>query len=94
MYCLSGNVWEELREDCLAPEPQVASSLLGQNITPSCFQGTASSACQAMCDDQNGASAEDLEHPSYLNGPHPPAYSGLEILAGYVSTCTTSISSV
>ncbi|CAG13961.1 unnamed protein product [Tetraodon nigroviridis] len=89
---LQGNVWEELQEDCLASDPQVANSLLDPNVTPSCLQATASSVCQTMCENQNGESAEHLEHHSSLKGPHPPAHSGGEILAGYVTTCTTSIS--
>ncbi|TWW77313.1 Forkhead box protein N1 [Takifugu flavidus] len=81
---LQGNVWEELQEDCLASDPQV--------VPPSCLQAPASSICQRMCEDQNGDSAEHLEHHCFLNGPHPAANSRVELLAGYVSTCTTSIS--
>lgn len=92
MCCLSGNVWEELQEDCLACDPHVASNLLDHNVTPSCLQAAASSVCQTMYEDQNGESAEHLEHHSSLNGPLPPAYSGMEILDGFVTTCTTSVS--
>lgn len=91
----SGNLWEELREDSLVSVPQVTtttsfttSALQDHHVQTSCLHLAASPVCRrkAECEDEN------TEQHDCLNGLHPVAYSGVESLAGYLTSCTTSIS--
>ncbi|XP_070685908.1 forkhead box protein N1 [Pempheris klunzingeri] len=81
---LQGNLWEELREDSLISVPHVTTT------TPS----TASALQEirkAEFDDENTGGGRSFEQ--YGCGLHPVVYSGVESLAGYLtSSCTTSIS--
>lgn len=47
---------------------------------------------KAECEDENTSTGRSLEQHGCLNGLHPVVYSGVESLAGYLSSCTTSIS--
>ncbi|XP_047246918.1 forkhead box protein N1 [Girardinichthys multiradiatus] len=99
---LQGNLWEELREDSLVSEPNGPTTtpstfcpLQGRHLQTSCpqaplafsptFEGSAGPRCKAAYED------EDAER-SCWNGLHPVGYSGLESLAGYLTSCTTSVS--
>ncbi|XP_030601106.1 forkhead box protein N1 [Archocentrus centrarchus] len=99
---LQGNLWEELREDSLVMEPQVSTtssaSFVPQDhhiqssclhVTPPVSQ-TAGSRCKAEYED--GEARQHLEQHGCLNGLHPVVYSGVESLAGYLTSCTTSVS--
>ncbi|XP_072248638.1 forkhead box protein N1 [Leuresthes tenuis] len=101
---LQGNLWEELREDSVASEPHVATTtspttvvLPDHHIQSSCLHapplfshmsaGNDSGCCKAAYED------EDTDR-SCWSGLHPVGYSGVESLAGYLTSCTTSVSSV
>ncbi|XP_044059238.1 forkhead box protein N1 isoform X2 [Siniperca chuatsi] len=47
---------------------------------------------KAEYEDENTGSGRNLEQHGCLNGLHPVVYSGVESLAGYLTSCTTSIS--
>uniref|UniRef100_A0A3B3UVS5 Forkhead box N1 n=1 Tax=Poecilia latipinna TaxID=48699 RepID=A0A3B3UVS5_9TELE len=96
---LQGNLWEELRKDSLVSEPHGPATHLStsfpqqdhhqqtsclQTFSPT-FEGNAGPCCKAAYED------EDPDR-SCWNGLHPVGYSGLESLAGYLTSCTTSIS--
>ncbi|XP_032401765.1 forkhead box protein N1 isoform X1 [Xiphophorus hellerii] len=96
---LQGNLWEELRKDSVVSEPHGLATHLStsfpqqdhhqqtsclQAFSPT-FEGNAGPRCKAAYED------EDADR-SCWNGLHPVGYSGLESLAGYLTSCTTSIS--
>ncbi|XP_008293262.1 forkhead box protein N1 [Stegastes partitus] len=103
---LQGNLWEELRDDSLVSESQVTTTtssttfvLQDHHIQTSCLQNTpvcqtsavtAGGRCKAEYEDED--TGGHVEQPGYLNGLHPVVYSGVESLAGYLTSCTTSIS--
>ncbi|XP_032368192.1 forkhead box protein N1 isoform X1 [Etheostoma spectabile] len=103
---LQGNLWEELQEDSLLSDPQFTtttpsstSALRDHSIQTSCLQatppvgqtseGTAFGRRKAEYEDEN--TGRYFEQHGCLNGLHPVAYSGMESLAGYLTSCTTSI---
>uniref|UniRef100_A0A3P9MNH8 Forkhead box N1 n=1 Tax=Oryzias latipes TaxID=8090 RepID=A0A3P9MNH8_ORYLA len=102
---LHGNVWEELRDDSLASESQVATAtspatflLQDHNLPqagfmqlPSSFSHTTASIPAGLCKVEYEDKDSDR---SCWNGLHPVAYSGVESLAGYLTSCTTSLSLV
>lgn len=100
----SGNVWEELRDDSLESESHVATATSSATFllqdhcpqagfmqVPSSFSHNTASIpagrCKAEYEDRN-------TDRSCWNGLHPVAYSGVESLAGYLTSCTTSLSLV
>ncbi|XP_051254158.1 forkhead box protein N1 isoform X2 [Dicentrarchus labrax] len=98
---LQGNLWEELRDDSLVSDPQVTlttpsttSALQDHNIQTSSLQVTLPpvSRRKAEYTDENTDIGRNLEQHGCLNGLHPVVYSGMESLAGYLTSCTTSIS--
>ncbi|XP_035796988.2 forkhead box protein N1 isoform X2 [Amphiprion ocellaris] len=105
---LQGNLWEELRDDSLVSESQVATTtssstsvLQDHRIQTSCLQNTsvcqtsamtAGGRCKVEYEDEETGHGRNAEQPAYLNGRHPVVYSGVESLAGYLTSCTTSIS--
>ncbi|XP_047450501.1 forkhead box protein N1 [Mugil cephalus] len=104
---LQGNLWEELREDSLVLEPQVSNTALSacqhsqdscqlQLITPPLSESSAEAAggqCKAEYEDEEDTgTGRDVGQHGRLNGLHPVVYSGVESLAGYLTSCTTSIS--
>ncbi|XP_017288851.1 forkhead box protein N1 isoform X2 [Kryptolebias marmoratus] len=97
---LQGNLWDELREDSLVSEPHVSTTsstafvLQDHHIQTGCLQvsppfghaaGAPGGCCKAAYEDE-GADR------SYWNGLHPVGCSGMESLAGYLASCTTSVS--
>ncbi|KAF7656648.1 hypothetical protein LDENG_00038230 [Lucifuga dentata] len=74
---LQGNLWEELREDSLASDPQVA---------------TATGRRKGEYEEEKTGSGSNMEQHGCFNGMHPMVYSGVESLAGYLTSCTTSVS--
>ncbi|XP_024133197.1 forkhead box protein N1 isoform X2 [Oryzias melastigma] len=101
---LHGNVWEELRDDSLESESHVATATSSATFllqdhcpqagfmqVPSSFSHNTASIpagrCKAEYEDRN-------TDRSCWNGLHPVAYSGVESLAGYLTSCTTSLSLV
>ncbi|XP_050921583.1 forkhead box protein N1 [Lates calcarifer] len=101
---LQGNMWEELREDSLVSDPHgsTAPALRDPHTQTSCLQVappvsqmselTAVARCKAEYEDEDAGAGRTFEQHSYLNGLHPMVYSGVESLAGYLTSCTTSIS--
>uniref|UniRef100_A0A4W6DNK9 Forkhead box N1 n=1 Tax=Lates calcarifer TaxID=8187 RepID=A0A4W6DNK9_LATCA len=99
-----GNMWEELREDSLVSDPHgsTAPALRDPHTQTSCLQVappvsqmselTAVARCKAEYEDEDAGAGRTFEQHSYLNGLHPMVYSGVESLAGYLTSCTTSIS--
>uniref|UniRef100_A0A3B5M6A4 Forkhead box N1 n=1 Tax=Xiphophorus couchianus TaxID=32473 RepID=A0A3B5M6A4_9TELE len=98
---LQGNLWEELRKDSVVSEPHGLATHLStsfpqqdhhqqtsclQAFSPT-FEGNAGPRCKAAYEDEDADA--DI---SCWNGLHPVGYSGLESLAGYLTSCTTSIS--
>ncbi|XP_026153219.1 forkhead box protein N1 isoform X2 [Mastacembelus armatus] len=105
---LQGNVWEELREDSLVSDPQVTTTTPSSSCAPhdlhmqtSCLQltppvsqtseVTAIGRHKVEYEEEDACSGRNLEHDC-LNGLHPVVYSGVETLATYLTSCTTSIS--
>ncbi|XP_041851783.1 forkhead box protein N1 [Melanotaenia boesemani] len=101
---LQGNLWEELREDSLGSEQNIpattsSATFVSQehHVQTTCVEvpsplshtlvGTAACHCKAGYED------EDTDRNSW-NELHPVGYSGVESLAGYLTSCTTSISLV
>ncbi|KAM4742422.1 forkhead box protein N1 [Anableps anableps] len=99
---LQGNLWEVLRKDSLVSEPHGPTTnpstsfpLQDHHQQTSCpqaplafsptFEGSAGPRCKAAYEDED-------EDRSCWNGLHHVGYSGLESLAGYLTSCTTSIS--
>ncbi|XP_038139898.1 forkhead box protein N1 isoform X2 [Cyprinodon tularosa] len=99
---LQGNLWEELRKDSLVsdlhgPKATTFTSFPLQNhhLQTSChqaplafspsFEGSAGPYCKAGYED------EDADGICW-NGLYPDGYLGLESLAGYLTSCTTSVS--
>ncbi|XP_078102410.1 forkhead box protein N1 isoform X1 [Sander vitreus] len=104
---LQGNLWEELQEDSLLSDPQfttttpsTTSALQDHSVQTSCLQATppvgqtsevtAVGRRKAEYEDENAG--RNFEQHGCLNGLHPVAYSGMESLAGYLTSCTKSIS--
>ncbi|XP_071397510.1 forkhead box protein N1 [Centroberyx affinis] len=96
---LQGNLWEELREDSLSDPLAVSttSALPVSHVQTSSLQAAASvsQTSEMIAIGRRKGEVEDdiigssLEH---INGLHPMVYSGVESLAGYLTSCTTSIS--
>ncbi|XP_073348942.1 forkhead box protein N1 [Pagrus major] len=96
---LQGNLWEELRKDSLVSDPQVttttpSSASALQEVQTSCMQVSPplTGRRKSEYEDENTDSERNVEQNGCLNGLHPVAYSGVESLAGYLTSCTTSIS--
>lgn len=103
-FIFSGNLWEELRKDSLVSDPQVTTTTLSSasalqevensymQVSPP-FTGRRKS-CEYEDEDkdENTDRGQNFEQNGCLNGLHPVVYSGVESLAGYLTSCTTSIS--
>ncbi|XP_005720992.1 forkhead box protein N1 [Pundamilia nyererei] len=103
---LQGNLWEELRVDSLVAEPQVSTSSSatfvpqnhhiqssGLHVVPPISQTSAvvaSGRCEAEYED--GDEGRNVEQHGCFNGLNPVLYSGVESLAGYLTSCTASVS--
>ncbi|KAI4814847.1 hypothetical protein KUCAC02_005030 [Chaenocephalus aceratus] len=93
---LQGYFWEELQEDSLVPDPQVTPTT--SDVQTSCLQPTSpvgqlseeTGVAQRKAEFEDGNT--DRSCDGYLNGLHPAVYSGVESLAGYLTSCTASIS--
>ncbi|XP_041653994.1 forkhead box protein N1 [Cheilinus undulatus] len=96
---LQGNLWEELGEEGLISDTQVTTTTPSTTsaLQRSCLQITPSpasetAACQRKAGFEEGNTAHSDE-PGFLHGLHPGIYSGVENLAGYLtSSCSTPIS--
>lgn len=90
----SGNLWEELQEDSLRSDPQVTIIPQDHRDQSSCLQVTVSPVCwrKAESEDEKADSRWTPEQQNCLTGLHPVVCSGVESLAGYLSSCTTTIS--
>ncbi|XP_037533405.1 forkhead box protein N1 [Nematolebias whitei] len=97
---LQDNLWEELREDSLISDPRVTNTssttfvLQDHHIQTGCPQVS-----PPFCPTSVGAAGgcykvayedEDADR-RYWNGLHPVGYSGIESLAGCLTSCTTSV---
>uniref|UniRef100_I3JN55 Forkhead box N1 n=1 Tax=Oreochromis niloticus TaxID=8128 RepID=I3JN55_ORENI len=80
---LQGNLWEELRVDSLVSEPQVSTSSQTSAVV-------ASGRCEAEYED--GDEGRNVEQHGCFSGLNPVLYSGVESLAGYLTSCTASVS--
>lgn len=95
-----GNLWEELREDNLISDPQVPTTTSSTNSDPQGHHSQTSCLLtpspvtrrKAEYEDENTDGGQNFEQHGYLNGLHPVAYSGVESLAGYLTSCATTIS--
>ncbi|XP_071061272.1 forkhead box protein N1 [Pseudochaenichthys georgianus] len=93
---LQGYIWEELQDDSLVPDPQVTPTT--SDVQTSCLQPTSpvgqlsegTGVAQRKAEFEDGNT--DRSFDGYLNGLHPAVYSGVESLAGYLTSCTASIS--
>ncbi|XP_026227580.1 forkhead box protein N1 [Anabas testudineus] len=82
--------------------PSTTSSLQDGHIQSSCLhimppvshlpQVTSIGRCKAEYEHEDTDSGETSEQRGCLNGLHPVVYSGVESLAAYLTSCTTSIS--
>ncbi|XP_042271348.1 forkhead box protein N1 [Thunnus maccoyii] len=102
---LQGNLWEELQQDSLVSDSQVVSttipsttsSLQDPNVHTSCLQVmppvslTSEVATIGRCkaEYEYEDTGHIFEQHGCLNGLHPVVYSGVESLAGYVTSCTS-----
>nr|XP_019943662.1 PREDICTED: forkhead box protein N1 [Paralichthys olivaceus] len=97
---LQGNLWEELREDALFTDPHVTAASLSTTpvlqepqVQTGCLQVMPPvGRCKAEYEDEDAGGGRSLDQHGCSNGLHPVAYSGVENLAGYLTSCTTSIS--
>uniref|UniRef100_A0A3P8V9P7 Forkhead box N1 n=1 Tax=Cynoglossus semilaevis TaxID=244447 RepID=A0A3P8V9P7_CYNSE len=103
---LQGNIWEEMREDVLVSDPQVSTTTLcGSSVLPDprshnssnlvvrqTSEETTVSACKTEKEDEDAVCGQNLAEDGCVNGLHPVAYSGVENIAGYLTSCTTFIS--
>lgn len=102
-----GNLWEEIREDTLVSDPHVttttpSTTLQDAHIQSSCLhvtppvsqtsEVTSISPCKTDYEYEDTDSEQNLEQHGCLNGLRPVVYSGVESLAAYLTSCTTSIS--
>lgn len=101
-----GNIWEEMREDVLVSDPQVSTTTLcGSSVLPDprshnssnlvvrqTSEETTVSACKTEKEDEDAVCGQNLAEDGCVNGLHPVAYSGVENIAGYLTSCTTFIS--
>lgn len=90
---LSGNLWEELREDSLVSDAQVTtttcfttSALQDHYVQTSCLQAAAPPICQRGEEDRGSDVLRHTAQYDCMNGYHPAPHSG------YVTSCTTSVS--
>ncbi|XP_070762464.1 forkhead box protein N1 [Enoplosus armatus] len=82
--------------------PSTTCALLDHHVQTCCLQVTSPvnqtsevtsvSRRKAEYEDESTGSGRNLEQHGCLNGLHPVVYSGVESLAGYLTSCTTSIS--
>uniref|UniRef100_A0A3Q3X0Z6 Fork-head domain-containing protein n=1 Tax=Mola mola TaxID=94237 RepID=A0A3Q3X0Z6_MOLML len=88
------NLWEELQEDSLRSDPHVTIIPQDHHVQSSCLQVTVSPVCwrKAECEDEKADSRWTSEQQNCLNGLHPVVCSGVESLAEYLTSCTTTIS--
>lgn len=97
-FLSAGNLWEELREDSLVTEPQVRTNSPAtfvpqdHHIQSSCLHVTQPAGSRCKAEYEDGGAGQHLEQYGCLNGLHPVVYSGVESLAGYLTSCTTSVS--
>ncbi|CAJ1065570.1 LOW QUALITY PROTEIN: forkhead box protein N1 [Xyrichtys novacula] len=104
---LQGNLWEELQEESLVSDakvttttPSLTSALREQHFQRSCLQITPppvseTAVCQRKVgyEDGNPEGGRQTDQLSCFNGLHSGVCSGVESLAGYLtSSCTASIS--
>ncbi|XP_071353008.1 forkhead box protein N1 [Trachinotus anak] len=99
---LQGNMWEELRKDSLVLDPQVATAatspaLQYPHVQTSCLQVTppvsqTSEETAVGRFKADTGSGRHLEQHGCLNGLHPVVYSGVESMAGYLTSCTATVS--
>ncbi|KAM6987853.1 forkhead box protein N1 isoform 4-T4 [Tautogolabrus adspersus] len=97
---LQGNLWEELRDESLVSDAQVTTttptSALQRSflqITPPPVSETTLCQHKAGYEDGNTEGGRHSEQHGCLNELHPGVYSGVDSLAGYLtSSCTTPIS--
>ncbi|XP_028274927.1 forkhead box protein N1 isoform X2 [Parambassis ranga] len=98
---LQGNLWEELRDDSfVSTEPHVTtttssstSAVQDDHTQTSCLQDSppGSQTPPGTCRKYEDV-GQNVEQYGCLNGLPPVVYSGVESLAGYLTSCTTSIS--
>uniref|UniRef100_A0A3Q2VQD3 Forkhead box N1 n=1 Tax=Haplochromis burtoni TaxID=8153 RepID=A0A3Q2VQD3_HAPBU len=103
---LQGNLWEELRVDSLVAEPQVSTSSSatfvpqnhhiqssGLHVVPPISQTSAVVASgRYEAEYEDGDEGRNVEQHGCFNGLNPVLYSGVESLAGYLTSCTASVS--
>ncbi|XP_074498051.1 forkhead box protein N1 [Sebastes fasciatus] len=94
---LQGNLWEELQQDSLVSDPQVTtvtpsttSALQDYRAQASYLQVSSPGRRKAEYEDEN--TGRNFEQHGCLNGLHPVVYSGVESLAGCLTSCTASVS--
>lgn len=100
----AGNLWEELRVDSLVAEPQVSTSSSatfvpqnhhnqssGLHFVPPISQ-TSAVVASGRCEAEDGEEGRNVEQHGCFNGLNPVLYSGVESLAGYLTSCTASVS--
>nr|XP_040039991.1 forkhead box protein N1 isoform X2 [Gasterosteus aculeatus aculeatus] len=101
---LQGNLWEELQQDSLVSDPQVTAvtppttSTLqdvhtGCLVTSACGQTSeVTDVAQRKAEDEEENARRIFDQQGCLPGLHPAVYSGVESPAGYLTSCTASIS--
>ncbi|KAK0140044.1 Forkhead box protein N1 [Merluccius polli] len=86
---LHENLWEELRDDSMVPDPLA-------NITTAFtlpLDHIQSHSLQALVSvNQNSQDSGVVSEQHNINGLYPMTYSGVESLAGYLTSCPTPIS--
>ncbi|XP_042343162.1 forkhead box protein N1 [Plectropomus leopardus] len=104
---LQGNLWEELKEDSLVPDPHVTTTIPSttsaqqdhHHMQTSCLQvmSPVDQTSEVITVGRQKAEYEDentgrtFEQRGCLNGLHPVVYPGTESLTGYL-TCSASLS--
>lgn len=102
---LQGNLWEELKEESAESDPRVVTSLSPCTTSAAQSPDDRSSCLQAPVavtltsewnhdkfEDKNTGRVWGAEQYNYSNGCNPGVYSGVESLAGCLTSCTTSVS--
>ncbi|XP_031716925.1 forkhead box protein N1 isoform X1 [Anarrhichthys ocellatus] len=104
---LQGNLWEELQQDNFVSDPQVTTvtphttSALQDHHVRTGFTRVTSRDGQTSevtgvgrqrAEDEDENTGRIFDQHGCLNGLHPAVYSGVESLAGYLTSCTASIS--
>uniref|UniRef100_A0A8C2X8Z9 Forkhead box N1 n=1 Tax=Cyclopterus lumpus TaxID=8103 RepID=A0A8C2X8Z9_CYCLU len=91
---LQGNLWDSLVFD---PRVTTTSALQDHRVQTGCPRvtspgGQTSDVGRQKAGDEDENTDRSFDQHDYSNGLHPAVYSGVESLAGYLTSCSTSIS--